>query len=338
MRRLAAAGMLIGLAVVSVIPLGFAMLIADAGDDPAAVGATTSSCLDSILATMRTIESGGRYDIAPNLGGASGGYQMIDSTWLALAARAGVETSRWPHAYLAPPDVQDQVVAAAVLAFMAAGHPPADVPVYWYWPRALTDPGQMDVVPYPDAGNVLTPREYQTRWLAELRRRAGECSRQVPTGPIAGEPLELNQPEPELADMAPGVYDTTRLRAVPDRWCAETIPPCLLAPRTWQAFMGMALAARADGVVLRITSGYRTRADQQRLYNELGDISQGGLAMPVGSSPHQLGIAADIDVLPPGVYDWLRANAARWCFANAAPAIERWHWQQVWHVTGCVPA
>lgn len=41
--------------------------------------------------------------------GASGGYQMLASTWRAWAAAAGVDVSAWPSAYLAPDWVQDQV-------------------------------------------------------------------------------------------------------------------------------------------------------------------------------------------------------------------------------------
>ena len=40
------------------------------------------------------------------------------------------------------------------------------IPVMWYYPRAATAPELMDVVPVPSAGNVLTIREYQQRWLA----------------------------------------------------------------------------------------------------------------------------------------------------------------------------
>ena len=40
------------------------------------------------------------------------------------------------------------------------------VPVMWYYPRAAIDPTLMDVVPVPAAGNTLTVREYQARWLA----------------------------------------------------------------------------------------------------------------------------------------------------------------------------
>jgi murein DD-endopeptidase MepM/ murein hydrolase activator NlpD len=39
------------------------------------------------------------------------------------------------------------------------------VPISWYWPRALDHPEDLDIIPKPGAGNRLTVREYQTRWL-----------------------------------------------------------------------------------------------------------------------------------------------------------------------------
>lgn len=41
--------------------------------------------------------------------GASGGYQMVGSTWITWATEVGVDVARWPRAFLAPDWVQDQV-------------------------------------------------------------------------------------------------------------------------------------------------------------------------------------------------------------------------------------
>lgn len=41
--------------------------------------------------------------------GASGGYQMVGTTYLAWARAVGVDVDRWPRAFLAPDWVQDQV-------------------------------------------------------------------------------------------------------------------------------------------------------------------------------------------------------------------------------------
>ena len=115
--------------------------------------------LGHILATIRYMESRGNYTIAPNRGNASGAYQFIQSTWNGYGG--------YSHAYLAPPWIQDERAAADVNRFLAQWNNDVSmIPVMWYYPRAATDPALMDVVPVPSAGNVLTIREYQQRWLA----------------------------------------------------------------------------------------------------------------------------------------------------------------------------
>jgi len=124
---------------------------------PAASPATGCGELAVILDTIRTLESGGDYTAPPNRGGASGAYQYIDSTW---NRHGGYES-----AYLAPLEIQDARAADDVQAVLAKYGDVAYVPVVWYWPVAATDPSQLDIVPMPSAGNRLTVREYQTRWL-----------------------------------------------------------------------------------------------------------------------------------------------------------------------------
>ncbi len=112
----------------------------------------------TILATIRYLESRGDYDAPPNRGNASGAYQFIASTWDNYGG--------YPHAYLAPPQVQDERAAADVNRFLAQWNNDVSmIPVMWYYPRAAREPALMDVVPVPSAGNVLTIREYQQRWL-----------------------------------------------------------------------------------------------------------------------------------------------------------------------------
>jgi hypothetical protein len=114
--------------------------------------------LGQILATIRYMESRGNYAIGPNKGNASGAYQFIQSTWNGYGG--------YSHAYLAPPSVQDERAAVDVNRFLTQWNNDVSmIPVMWYYPRASTDPALMDVVPVPSAGNVLTIREYQQRWL-----------------------------------------------------------------------------------------------------------------------------------------------------------------------------
>ena len=112
----------------------------------------------NILATIRYLESRGDYTAPPNKGRASGAYQFITSTWDNYAG--------YPNAYLAPPEIQDERAAADVTKFLEQwDNDVSMIPVMWYYPRASRDASLMDIVPVPSAGNVLTVREYQTRWL-----------------------------------------------------------------------------------------------------------------------------------------------------------------------------
>ena len=112
----------------------------------------------NILATIRYLESRGDYTAPPNKGRASGAYQFITSTWNNYAG--------YPNAYLAPPEIQDERAAADVTKFLAQWNNDVSmIPVMWYYPRAARDVELMDIVPVPSAGNVLTVREYQQRWL-----------------------------------------------------------------------------------------------------------------------------------------------------------------------------
>lgn len=123
--------------------------------------------LNDILVTIRLVESGNNYAIGKNRGGASGAYQYIDSTW--------GNYKGFPSAYLAPPWVQDEKALADVKAILATWHGDVSmVPVIWYYPKAAREPALMDQVPMPQAGNRLTVREYQLRWLTVLAQVSGQ--------------------------------------------------------------------------------------------------------------------------------------------------------------------
>jgi hypothetical protein len=116
------------------------------------------SQMANILATIRYLESRGDYTAPLNKGRASGAYQFITSTWDNYGG--------YPNAFLAPPEVQDERAAADVTKFLAQWNNDVSmVPVMWYYPRASREAELMDIVPVPSAGNVLTVREYQQRWL-----------------------------------------------------------------------------------------------------------------------------------------------------------------------------
>lgn len=141
-------------------------------------GTTAAACgeLAVILDTIRTIESGGDYQTPKNRGGASGAYQYIDSTWNNYEG--------YTSAYLAPHEIQDGRAATDVQAILSTYGDVAFVPVVWYWPRAASDPSQLDIVPMPGAGNRLTVREYQQRWLDVYASKAADGSTAPCTGAV----------------------------------------------------------------------------------------------------------------------------------------------------------
>ena len=169
------------------------------GAAPAPLGQYVSpDDLAPILATIRYMESRGIYTLPPNKGGASGAYQYIRSTW------ANFRDFR--HAYLAPPAVQDERAALDVTQFLAQWNNDVSmIPVMWYYPAAATRPALMDVVPVPSAGNVLTIREYQQRWLGVFSTISGQpvvaLTPEVPAAPVLGVPPTV----PERVDGRPSL-------------------------------------------------------------------------------------------------------------------------------------
>ena len=80
-----------------------------AGGDAAPTGCIDTAAIPTVLATIRTIESGGDYTARNTGPTASGAYQFLDSTW---ANYGGV-----PHAWQASAAVQDARVQPSSIAF-----------------------------------------------------------------------------------------------------------------------------------------------------------------------------------------------------------------------------
>ncbi|WP_040492719.1 M23 family metallopeptidase [Ilumatobacter nonamiensis] len=124
--------------------------------------------IDTILRTIRTLESGDDYRAEAAGSTASGAYQFIDSTWDGYGG--------YQRASSAPPEVQDAKAAEMVRGTLGEheGNVSA-VPVVWYVggvPAAGSS--RWDEVPVPDAGNVLTPRQYQARWIDKYQDLLGD--------------------------------------------------------------------------------------------------------------------------------------------------------------------
>jgi hypothetical protein len=111
-------------------------------------------------------------------------------------------------------------------------------------------------------------------------------------------------------------------------YCLETGP---LAPlvraevATAQAFFNMAAAARHSGVMLQVTSGFRTVQQQRDLY-ALYRSGRGPLAARPGSSNHQSGHALDLEARSPQIRRWLQRYAFRFGFRRTVSS-ERWHYE-----------
>jgi len=98
--------------------------------------------------------------------------------------------------------------------------------------------------------------------------------------------------------------------------------------QTANAYIVMQQAAAADGVDLRVVSGFRTMAEQQYLYGCYVNCNCNScnLAAVPGYSNHQSGHALDLNTADGGVLDWLNAHGAAFGFARTVPS-EAWHWE-----------
>src|SRR3954466_15275684 len=92
-----------------------------------------------------------------------------------------------------------------------------------------------------------------------------------------------------------------------------------MRPDVAQAFDRMSAAAAADGVNLIVVSGFRSNAEQAKLFAAHPDPKW---VAPPGQSLHRLG--TELDLGPNGAYGWLARNAGRFHF------VQRYSWEP-WH-------
>lgn len=148
-------------------------------------------------------------------------------------------------------------------------------------------------------------------------------------------------------DAAPGQTATgalataaTRLNAagVPQELAAfgnGRIPSTALSPiagsseRLWapaaERLTALMADARASGVSIGVTDGYRDYDTQVSLAQTKGLYSQGGLAAQPGTSQHGWGLAVDLR-LDATAQAWMRAHASEYGFVENVPR-EPWHWE-----------
>jgi soluble lytic murein transglycosylase-like protein len=92
-----------------------------------------------------------------------------------------------------------------------------------------------------------------------------------------------------------------------------------MRPDTAAAFDRLAAAARKDGILLSITSAFRSDAEQAKLFAAHPDPKW---VAPPGQSLHRNG--TELDLGPPAAYGWLDRNAPRFGF------VRRYQWEP-WH-------
>lgn len=110
-----------------------------------------------ILATIKTLESGGNYTARNPNSSASGAYQFTDGTWGNYGG--------YPRAFLAPSSVQDSKAAANVQGILNKyGNALESVPAAWYT-GSYRGKGNLDYNP-GGPGNPLSVQEYVNKWLS----------------------------------------------------------------------------------------------------------------------------------------------------------------------------
>ncbi|HEX7278601.1 MAG TPA: D-alanyl-D-alanine carboxypeptidase family protein [Solirubrobacterales bacterium] len=92
-----------------------------------------------------------------------------------------------------------------------------------------------------------------------------------------------------------------------------------MRPDVAAAYDQMAVAARADGIVLLVVSGFRSDAEQAELFAAHPDPTW---VAPPGQSLHRC--ATELDLGPSSAYGWLASNATRFGF------VQRYSWE-AWH-------
>ncbi len=199
---LLAAFPLVLLGSVATIPL----LLAGGDPPPLVACAPNVASLDQVLATIRALESGGDYRAQAQGSTASGAYQFIDGTWDDYAG--------YPTAASAPPDIQDAKAAEMVGAILDEHGSVEAVPVIWYLGHLpAPDSTTWDRVPAPDAGNTLTPRQYQRRWLAKFEE-LGSADSATTRLTTEAEPQSAN----ESSDDTPACIGGPNGETLPGGW------------------------------------------------------------------------------------------------------------------------
>lgn len=239
-----------GLLTLATLP---ALLAPTAAPTALVCGTTIGGPVEVIAATIRQLESGGDYSARAPGSTASGAYQFIDESWAGYGG--------YPRAWLAPPAIQDAKAADYIAAVLAANDDDVSlVPVAWYIGH-VPAPGspEWDIVPAPSAGNRLTPREYQTKWMDTYRTKLTEHSDGAPP---TSTPPEGPVPEPVCdagqGEILPGDWALPGPREVLDRTADQIDDPHHDYPAwDWAIPTGTPVYAIRGGTVIGLSTNPR---------------------------------------------------------------------------------
>jgi hypothetical protein len=137
------------------------------------------------------------------------------------------------------------------------------------------------------------------------------------------EPVEQTNDELRSAVACAEKTEQAYSRGTPRTVKVITVGGKRITKATGHAFLKMQHAADAAGVRLSLTSGFRTMAEQQHLYNCYRNKSCNGgrLAARPGYSNHQNGLAVDVSTS-----SWLARNAGKYGFVRTVSG-EPWHYE-----------
>jgi Transglycosylase SLT domain/D-alanyl-D-alanine carboxypeptidase/Putative Flp pilus-assembly TadE/G-like len=233
--------------------------------------------------------------------GRGGGREARAQRAADLAALAGARAMHDVYARLFEPVYADQARPGgrhvSKASYLALGRAAAA--------RVAQANGAHDArVLFPDASS-FAPVRIRVTVRDRFQIRTGEAQRSAPIEASAEAELA---PPGDLAATGGG-YDGPLAERQGER----------MRPDVARAFDRMDKAARADGVALVITSGYRSDAEQAVLFARHPDPRW---VAPPGRSLHRLG--TELDLGPPGAYGWLAAHAGRFHF------VQRYSWEK-WH-------
>jgi hypothetical protein len=140
---------------------------------------------------------------------------------------------------------------------------------------------------------------------------------------VEEEPTEVSSDELRSAVSCRERIDQAYTRGSPHAIAVIHVGGKPVSKPTGHAFLKMQAAAHAAGVRLSLTSGFRTMAEQRRLYNCYikRSCNNGNIAARPGYSHHQNGLALDVSTSA-----WLTRNAARFGFVRTVRK-EPWHFE-----------